>query len=92
MRQVLDRYGVQYGYRLGWQAVRCPNRMVHDDQHPSAGVNLTEGAFVCHTCGLKGDAFAVLMELEGIDFPTALRELGQDGKGPAEEPMWVTWN
>ena len=41
-------------------AVRCfahPDAHAHDDHNPSASVNLTNGAFLCHACGARGGAY-----------------------------------
>lgn len=94
MVKVLDRY--QAGYRPwqhGWQKIRCINPVGHShgDRTPSATVNVVEGAYVCFACGLKGDAYSLLEELEGITFKQALEVLEVDGQKPAEEETWLTW-
>lgn len=93
MRQVLDRHGTHYRPdHLGWQKVRCINSGAHShgDRNPSASVNVTEGAYTCFACGLKGDAYSLLMQLEGMDFKEAVSALGGDTE-MREEPTWLTW-
>lgn len=79
MMQLLDTYGVKYrpSY-MGWQSVSCPNTdgHVHGDKNPSARINLTHGSLACMGCGLKGDAYSVLMSLAGISFKEAVQKMG----------------
>lgn len=51
-----------------WQTTRCP---FHFDRSPSARVNLEEGVFNCFVCQISGDAYAIVMQHEGVDFVTA---------------------
>lgn len=51
----------------------CP---FHDDRHPSLSVNVETGLFNCFSCGEGGDVFKFYMKLHGVDFPTALRDIG----------------
>ena len=79
MMQLLDTQGVKYrpGY-MGWQTISCPNPAghVHGDRNPSARVNLTHGSMNCMGCGLKGDAYSVVMVLMETDFRGAVELLG----------------
>ncbi len=52
----------------------CP---FHEDHNPSFSVNIETGLFNCFACGKKGDIFTFYQELKGVDFPTALRDLGE---------------
>lgn len=68
---VLYHYGadrVPEGY--GNRNMRCP---FHDDRVASASVNVDEGLFYCHTCGVGGDAISLIRHAEGADFATAKR-------------------
>ena len=51
----------------------CP---FHDDQTASLSVNLAAGLFNCFACHATGDAFTFYRKLKGVDFPSAVRELG----------------
>ncbi len=39
-----------------WERVLCP---FHQDNVPSASVNLIAGVFTCHACGVKGDVIDI---------------------------------
>ena len=51
----------------GWRTMRCP---FHEDRNASARTN--GYGFMCHGCGMKGGAFKLIMEREGIDFQGAV--------------------
>lgn len=53
----------------GWRSMRCP---FHEDSNASAAVNIDEGAFTCHACGVHGDAWALIMAADGCDFLAAV--------------------
>ena len=57
------------GDRLLWP---CP---FHDDRHPSFDVNLTKKLWYCRVCGIGGDAANLVMKVNKVDFPTAVRFL-----------------
>lgn len=79
LAQFLDQHGVRYrsGY-MGWQSVSCPNPNghVHGDRTPSARVNLTHGGFTCMGCGLSGDVYSLIMELNRCGFKEATELIG----------------
>lgn len=56
-----------------WQAL-CP---FHDDSNPSLSVNLGNGLYKCFACGAKGDIFQFYQQKHGVDFKTALEDLGR---------------
>jgi hypothetical protein len=65
-----------HALRIGgdWASTRCP---FHDDRNPSLSVNITHGGFICHACGASGrDVLAFHMQLNGMDFITAAKDLG----------------
>src|SRR3954447_25489859 len=59
------------GRRLLW---RCP---FHDDCHPSFEVDTQRGTWRCWPCDLGGDAPALAMKLNGVDFPEAVRVVAE---------------
>src|SRR2546422_9591374 len=61
----------------------CP---FHPDGSPSFSANLVTGLFKCFACGESGDAFDFYQKLKGVDFPTAVRELGAQA-GLTGEPL-----
>ena len=78
MERVLDRYAARANRnRTGWQKVSCINETAHThgDRNPSASVNLTIGKYHCFACGLAGDGFDLLLELEQVKADKALQAL-----------------
>jgi len=53
----------------------CP---FHKDTHPSFYVSPDRQVWKCFGCNRAGDIFSFLQELEGIDFPEALRILANE--------------
>lgn len=71
----IDKVIEHYGGRLrnqydGWQKIKCP---FHDDGHASAGLSLGQNLFVCHGCGVKGNAFNVIKVYEGVTYREAIK-------------------
>ncbi|MBI2984921.1 MAG: DNA primase [Candidatus Kerfeldbacteria bacterium] len=56
-----------------WKA-RCP---FHNERTPSFMVSRERGTWHCFGCGRGGDIFTFLQELEGLEFPEALRVLAK---------------
>lgn len=52
----------------------CP---FHQEKTPSCSFNEEEGFFYCFGCGKKGNVYTLLMELRGLSFPDAVRNLGE---------------
>ena len=70
LKAVVEYYGgeVREGYS---KPVRC---CFHDDSRRSAVMSTDgekAGLYFCHTCGIGGDAYSLLMWKEGIDFRVA---------------------
>jgi hypothetical protein len=66
----LGRRG-ERGRRLYW---RCP---FHEDNNPSFAVTPGKPHWKCFGCGEHGDAAALVMKLNGMSFPDAVRWLGE---------------
>jgi len=56
-----------------WTA-RCP---FHKERTPSFHVSPERGTYMCFGCGEKGDVFSFIQKMDGIDFPTALKQLAE---------------
>jgi DNA primase len=50
-----------------WRTMKCP---YHEDRNASARTN--GFGFMCHGCGVKGNALSLLMEVDKLDFLGAL--------------------
>lgn len=69
--------------RGGWRKASCPT-LDHEDQNPSASVNVSEGKWYCHGCGRGGDGYDIIQEREGIAGLRAARDFATpflDGSG-----------
>jgi DNA primase len=62
----------------------CP---FHDEKTPSFSVNANKGFYKCFGCGKGGNIFTFLMELEGLAFPEAVREVAEKSGVPLPEPI-----
>ena len=61
----------------------CP---FHDEKTPSFSVNPNKGLYKCFGCGEAGDAIKFVMELDGLSYPEAIRQLaGKYGISVEEE-------
>lgn len=67
-----------------WKAC-CP---FHQERSPSFMVNEEKAMWHCFGCGKGGDAFAFVMEMEGLDFREALAMLAE--KAGVELPKYRT--
>ena len=52
----------------------CP---FHSEKSPSFNVNPTAGFYHCFGCGVGGDAFKFLMQIENLSFPESIRLLAE---------------
>lgn len=71
LQSVLESYGLELSGQLstGWRTIQCVSPD-HEDRHGSARANLS--GYMCHGCGLSGDAIQLIMRLESCDFRGAL--------------------
>ena len=66
-----------------WMAC-CP---FHEEKTPSFSVNPGKGFYKCFGCGKGGNVFTFLMEVEGLSFPEAVREVAEAAGVPLPEPV-----
>lgn len=62
----------------------CP---FHQEKTPSFSVNPSKGFYKCFGCGKGGNAYTFLMEMEGLNFPEAVRRLAEISGVPLPEPI-----
>ncbi|MDE2071522.1 MAG: DNA primase, partial [Patescibacteria group bacterium] len=53
---------------------RCP---FHKERTPSFMVSPERGTYMCFGCGEKGDIFSFIQKMDGVDFPTVLKQLAE---------------
>lgn len=80
LRAVILHYGgeVRDGYS---KPVKC---CFHSDAHRSAVMSTDgdkAGLYYCHTCGIGGDAYSLLMWKEGVEFRVAIERAIDIAKG-----------
>lgn len=92
IKPTLEHYGADYvPDNERWSKMRCINPE-HEDRNGSASVNTAPDfqLFVCHGCGLKGNAAQIIMKLEDCDFQTAVASAaeyaGQSTEGVLRKP------
>lgn len=77
---VLSHYGMDAPATGVWSKFKC-----HGERKASASVNSSIGVMSCFSCGLKGDALAVIRQLDSCDFRGALAKYkeitGEDAPG-----------
>ncbi len=62
----------------------CP---FHQEKTPSFSVNPGKGFYKCFGCGKGGDAFAFVMEIEGLSFFEAVKSIAEVSGVPLPEPI-----
>lgn len=61
---------------------RCP---WHNDRRPSMTVNQEKQFWKCWVCDIGGDVFNFVMQRDGVDFPTAVRQLAETAGIPLDQ-------
>ena len=62
----------------------CP---FHQEKTPSFSVNPSKGFYKCFGCGKGGSAFNFVMEIEGLNFPEAIKRVAEISGIPLPEPV-----
>ena len=66
-----------------WMAC-CP---FHQEKTPSFSVNPSKGFYKCFGCGKGGTAYNFLMEMEGLNFPEAVKRVAEISGVMLPEPI-----
>ncbi len=66
-----------------WMAC-CP---FHQEKTPSFSVNPSKGFYKCFGCGKGGTAFNFVMEMEGLNFPEAIKRVAEISGVMLPEPV-----
>lgn len=76
IKSVVEKYGRVSLTKKGaaWVGL-CP---FHSEKNPSFKVNEAKGFCKCFSCGKGGNAVSFVMEMGGLSFPEALRQLAKD--------------
>jgi len=62
----------------------CP---FHQEKTPSFSVNPSKGFYKCFGCGKGGSVFNFIMEMEGLNFPEAIKRVAEMTGIPLPEPI-----
>ncbi len=62
----------------------CP---FHQEKTPSFSVNPSKGFYKCFGCGKGGTAYNFVMEIEGLNFPEAIKRVAEISGIPLPEPI-----
>lgn len=69
IRDILARYGLPEPNRSGF--IKCPFH-----QEDTASMKIYKRDYNCFGCGANGDIFTFVMQMDGLNFKEAFRELG----------------
>ena len=62
----------------------CP---FHQEKTPSFSVNPAKGFYKCFGCAKGGNCFTFVMEIEGLNFPEAIKRVAEISGVPLPEPV-----
>jgi len=62
----------------------CP---FHQEKTPSFSVNPSKGFYKCFGCAKGGNCFTFVMEMEGLNFPEAIKRIAEISGVPLPEPV-----
>lgn len=68
-----ERHALELAGSGVWRSALCP---FHGDKRPSLRVNVETGAYWCPVCEARGSMVDFHMAMTGLDYATALAEMG----------------
>ena len=71
--RIIEPYAQLKKKGVNWMAC-CP---FHQEKTPSFSVNPAKGFYKCFGCGKGGNAYTFLMEMEGLNFPEAVKRVAE---------------
>lgn len=83
MIRIIEPYAPLKKKGANWMGC-CP---FHQEKTPSFSVNPAKGFYKCFGCGKGGSAFNFVMEIEGLNFPEAIKRVAEISGVPLPEPI-----
>jgi DNA primase len=80
--RIIEPYAQLKKKGANWMAC-CP---FHQEKTPSFSVNPAKGFYKCFGCGKGGNAYTFLMDIEGLNFPEAIKRVAEITGVPLPEP------
>ncbi|HEV8593801.1 MAG TPA: CHC2 zinc finger domain-containing protein [Pyrinomonadaceae bacterium] len=71
--RIIEPYAPLKKKGVNWMGC-CP---FHQEKTPSFSVSPSKGFYKCFGCGKGGNAFTFLMEMEGLNFPEAVKRVAE---------------
>ncbi len=81
--RIIEPYSQLKKKGANWMG-RCP---FHEEKTPSFSVNPTKGFYKCFGCGKGGSVYNFLMEIEGLNFPEAVKRVAEISGVSLPEPV-----
>lgn len=81
--RIIEPYAELKKKGVNWMGC-CP---FHEEKTPSFSVNPSKGFYKCFGCGKGGNAFTFLMEMEGLSFPEAVKNVAEKAGVTLPEPI-----
>lgn len=81
--RIIEPYAALKKKGANWMGC-CP---FHQEKTPSFSVNPSKGFYKCFGCGKGGSAFTFVMEIEGLNFPEAIKRVAEISGVPLPEPV-----
>ena len=80
--RIIEPYAPLKKKGVNWMGC-CP---FHQEKTPSFSVNPAKGFYKCFGCGKGGNAFTFLMEIDGLNFPEAVKRVAEISGVSLPEP------
>lgn len=81
--RIIEPYAPLKKKGMNWMGC-CP---FHQEKTPSFSVNPSKGFYKCFGCGKGGNAYSFLMEIEGLNFPEAIKRVAEISGVTLPEPI-----